>query len=137
MNFWKGLSKLSIGQFSTLTILFQLLPILIFLLIYGFNNCISYGKHEVCVYGNSPYGLMLPYINYFIFIGVGIINSIYASTKSELLTSSMNIVLIIYIWSDTRYSFDLMPTEYLIFLFCLILTLPIRLMLKRGFERND
>ncbi|MFK7784324.1 MAG: hypothetical protein AB8B56_04360 [Crocinitomicaceae bacterium] len=139
MSSERGLSKLSLGQFALFSILLQLLPFLIFLLVYGFDNCISYGKHQVCLRGGDGYGYLLiyPYINYFVFFGVVMINAVQSTTKSELLASAMNLVLILFIWTETKYSFYFVQYDYLIFMLCLTLTLPIRLLLRRSFDKSN
>jgi len=65
------------------------------------------------------------------------ISAVQSTTKSELLASAMNIVLIFFIWSETKYPFYFIPTDYILFMLSLALTLPIRYLLKRGFERPD
>ena len=138
MNSEKGVSRLSLGQFTLFSILLQLLPFLLFLLVYGFDNCISYGKHQICWAGanqSNSYSPLYPYINYFVFFGVIMINAIQTSSKSELLSSALNVALVIFIWSETRYALGIIPVEYVIFLLCLTLTIPIRLIMRILYRR--
>jgi len=137
MNNSRGISKFSVGQFTFFSILLQLLPFIIFLLFYGFNNCLSYGRHNMCSIGE---GLdyrdeLIPYINYFFFFGIIILNSVQYTTKSELLTSVMNVAFIALLWSETRDSFLSMPVAHIAFTLCIVLTVPIRILLFEKYHR--
>jgi hypothetical protein len=139
MNSEKGLSRLSLGQFTLFSILLQLLPFLLFLLVYGFDNCISYGKNQVCWSGvteSNSYRLFYPYINYFVFFGVLMLNAVQATTKSEFLATAMNALLVVFIWDETEYAFRIIPVEYTLFLFTLTVTMVIRFLLWKRYAKS-
>jgi len=74
--------------------------------------------------------LKFPVVNYTIIFSTIIVTSIRETTKSELLTSVMHTVWILFIWSETKESFLNFPVDYIIFMLSLTLTIPIRLILQ-------
>lgn len=129
----KKSGKLSVINHTLLSIFLQLIPVMIFFLIFGFTTCMSYGDRGVCSLNGEVYFVSFPFINYLILFAVILVSSIQATTKSELLATVMNVVWILFIWKETKYAYYLFPFDYLFFMLSISLTLPIRILVQRRF----
>ena len=137
MNSEKKSRKLSVVNHTLLSIFLQLLPVLIFFLIFGFTTCMSYGDRGVCALNGEVYFVSFPFINYLILFAVIIVSSVQATTKNELLATAMNVVWILFIWKETKYAYYLFPFDYLFFMLSISLTLPIRILVQRRFSPDQ
>ena len=83
------------------------------------------------------YLLRFPVVNYTIIFSTIVVTSIRETTQSELLTSVMHTVWILFVWSETKESFLNFPIDYIIFMLCITLTIPIRLIFQSRFSNSE
>lgn len=123
-------SKINSSLFVILSILIQLITIPI---IYGFFESITSIINDSS-FGLGFYFLSFPVVNYTIIFSVIIVTSVQETTKSELLASVMNVVWILFIISETSDAFRNRPYEYILFVLCIAMTIPIRILFRKRFQ---
>ncbi|MDG1333384.1 MAG: hypothetical protein P8P74_13695 [Crocinitomicaceae bacterium] len=125
--------KPSGSLFVLLSILIQLASIPLF---YGIFELITSAFSETGI-AVDFFFLKFSIINYTIIFATIIVTSIRETTKSELLTSVMHAVWILLIYSETSQYFAKLPVEYIIYMLCLVLTIPVRLIFQNRFQKTD
>ncbi len=121
--------------FVFLSILIQLISIPILFGTLGFIASIFHKPHYSCSSdGLDFYLLTIPVVNYAIFFSIIIVTSVQETTKSELLASVMNVVWILFIWSETSGALRNRPYEYILFMVCISLTIPVRILFRKLFH---
>ena len=122
--------KISKSLFVLISIIVQLVSIP---LIYAFFAIISSILRDSSFELNL-YFLSFPVVNYVIIFSVIIVTAIQETTKSELLASVMNGVWVLFIYSETSDAFRNRPYEYVLFLLCIALTIPIRIAFRNKYH---
>ncbi|NVK63315.1 MAG: hypothetical protein HWE22_01960 [Flavobacteriales bacterium] len=126
----KTSSKLKGSAFVIASILLQVLFIPF---VYGLVESI-FSLFTGAGFGLEFYFLNFPVVNYTILFSIIIVTSVQETTKSELLASVMNAVWILFIISETHDAFRIRPFEYLLFVFCIAMTIPVRILFQKRYR---
>ena len=124
--------KINSPLFIFLSILVQLIAVPI---VYGFFESIASISSD-SAFGLDFHFLQFSVVNYTILFSVIIVTSVQETTKSELLASVMNVVWILFIWDETNDAMRNRPYEYIIFMLCISLTIPIRILFRKRFHSS-
>lgn len=124
--------KINSPLFIFLSILVQLIAVPI---VYGFFESIASASSD-SGFGLDFHFLQFSIVNYTILFSVIIVTSVQETTKSELLASVMNVVWILFIWDETNDAIRNRPYEYILFMLCISLTIPIRILFRKRFHAS-
>lgn len=127
--------KISGFYFVFLSILMQLLVVP---LVYGFFESLQVlFLDSSSDFGLNFYYFTFPTLNFTILFSVIIVTSVQETTKSELLASVMNAVWILFIFKETKDAFCPSTFEFILFMFCISLTIPVRIVFRMLYHSEN
>jgi len=91
----------------------------------------NFHKSYVSIDGGEGMGYMLTYLIWFVFFSVLLTTIIQEIFRNEFVISSIHVLWILFIIWDTSEELEYRPYNYGLILFCISLSLPVRILLRK------